>query len=268
MKREVKKGLELLGLDEKEYKIIEALKTGGALRPVDIARKTEVGRTTVNFLLKKLQLRGILVHDKIKNHYEWRINDENQIKNRLEELFRFFNAAPEQGLINIPENVSVEVLKGRNYIWEISKKLVNLGKNKRVYFIQGNKSIIHAVKDFPLSDIDHIQSSYRKNKIILDGIGGESVLELIKNLPLKHLKLYEDRMTVVYLVNDSFVDFDMDIIVVENMAIFVNYGKNLVITIRNEEMCKVLISMMEAMKAVSRKIDFNKFIRELIESKK
>ncbi len=56
MKRDIKKGLEFFGLNEKEYKILELLKAGNSWRPVDIARKTGISRTTINFLLKKFEI--------------------------------------------------------------------------------------------------------------------------------------------------------------------------------------------------------------------
>ena len=49
-----KKDLKILGLEDKEKVIIQTLKDFGQLRPIDLAKKTGVKRTTVNFLLKKL----------------------------------------------------------------------------------------------------------------------------------------------------------------------------------------------------------------------
>ncbi len=268
MKRDIKKGLDFLGIDEKEHRIIEALKAGGSLRPIDIARKTGVGRTTVNFLLKKLQLRGVLVRSKIKNHYEWTIADNVQIKSKIENLYKSFNISPLEGFIHLPEDIGIEIFKGKKRVLEAYENILKIGSNKRIFFIQGNKSVIAALKDLPRTYINYLQEGYRKHKIILDGIVGESTLNYIETLKSEDLKIYENRMVVVYIISDQFIDFDMDILIFEKMVTLINYKKSLVIIIKNEEICKAILSIMETMKAISRKIDFNKFIRELIESKK
>ena len=51
-----KKDLKILDLEDKEIIIIQTLKDFGQLRPTDLAQKTGVKRTTVNFLLIKFSL--------------------------------------------------------------------------------------------------------------------------------------------------------------------------------------------------------------------
>lgn len=266
MKIKIKKGLEFLGLNEKEYKILEVLKTGKSLRPVDIARKTGIGRTTINFLLKKLRSRGILVHDKVKNHFEWLIARNSQVQHRIENFYKFLNLAPLEGTIHLPQDIGIEVFKGREKVLEAYENILKISSNKRVFSIQGNKSVAAALKNLPKSYINYIQKGYREHKIILDGIIGETSLNYIKNLNSKDLKAYENRLVVTYVIDDDFIDFDMDILIFEKTVALVNYEKSLVIIIKNEEICKVIKNMIEAMKVIARKIDFNKLIKELLEA--
>lgn len=268
MKRNIKKSSEFLDLDEKEAKIIEVLKASDALRPIDIARKTKVGRTTVNFLLKKLQKRGILTRNRIKNHYEWTIADSTQIKNKFENLYKFLNISPLEGFIHLPEDIGIEVFKGKKRVLEAYENILKIGSNKRIFFIQGNKSVRDSIKFLPQSYIERIQEWYRKHKVILDGIAGESTLELLKTLKPKELKVYVDRLAVAYIIEDDFINFNMDIIIIGKTIAMLNYEKSLLLVIKNEEICDAILNMMETMKIVAKKIDLNKFIRELIENKK
>jgi len=265
MKREVKKGLKFLGLGQKEYIILEVLKASNSLRPVDIARKTGISRTTVNFLLKKLQSRGILIRNKIKNHYEWLIIENLQIQRRIESLYKFLNITPFKGTIYLPQDIGIEVYKGKKRVLKAYENILKIGTNKRIFSIQGNKSAAAALKDLPKFYINYLQSGYRKHKIILDGIIGESSLNYIKNLKPKDLKIYENRLVVAYVIDDSFMDFDMDILIFEKTVVLVNYEKNLVVIIKNDEIRKVIMNMMEVMKTIARKIDLNKIIKELLE---
>jgi len=267
MKREIKKTLNFLDLDEKEYKIIEAIKTAGSLRPVNIARKTGIKRTTVNFLLKKLQLRGILIKNKVKNHYEWMMSDDSQIKNRIENLYNFLSTTPLEGIINLPKDIGIEIFKGKKGILEVYENILKTASHKRLSLIQGNKSVRMALKDLPKSYITYLQERYRKHKIILDGIVGENTLDYIKVLKPEDLKIYENRLVVTHVINDNFIDFDMDILVSERMVSLINYRKNLAVVIKNEDICEAISKMMESMKVISRKINLNKLIKELIENK-
>lgn len=268
MKRELKRGLEFLDLNEKECKILEVLKAGNSWRPVDIARKTGIGRTTINFLLKKLRNRGILVRDKVKNHFEWLIAGNSQVQHRIENLYKFLNLVPLEGTIHLPQDIGIEVFKGQKRMMEAYENILKIGSNKRAFFIQGNKSVAAALKNLPKSYINYLQKGYRGHKIILDGIIGESSLNYIKNLNAKDLKIYENRSVVAYVIDDSFMNFDMDILIFEKTVALVNYEKSLVVIIENEEICKVIMNMMEAMKAIARKIDLNKIIKELLETSK
>ena len=49
----IKNDLKILGLKNEEKIIIQTFKDFGQLRPIDLANKTGVKRTTINFLLKK-----------------------------------------------------------------------------------------------------------------------------------------------------------------------------------------------------------------------
>ncbi len=207
-----------------------------------------------------------MIRQKVKNHFEWLIAGNLQIQHRIENLYKFLNLAPLEETIYLPHDISIEVFKGKKRIMEAYENILKIGLEKRVFLIQGNRSVAAALKSLPKSFINYIQKGYREHKIILDGIIGESSLNGMKNLNPKDLKVYENRLVVAYVIDDNFIDFDMDILIFEKKVALVNYEKSLVVIIKNEEIYKVIMNMMEAMKTIARKIDLNKIIKELLET--
>lgn len=261
-----KKDLKILGLKDKEKIIIQTLKDFGRLRPTDLAEKTGVKRTTVNFLLPKLLKQGLINKVKIKRHYEWLINDRDKINKLISNLYGYFMTEDITEIINLPPDIGVEVFRGKKNILAAYEKVLEAGYNSRVFAIQGNRSAL-AAKNLEKSYLNNIQNKFREYKIILEGIFGEKSLSYFKDLSLELLKIYENRLVVCYVAPDSLVDFDLDILIFKKMVIMINFEKNLVLIIKNEAIYSVILNLFEALKMVSIKINLNDYIKKLIEVK-
>ncbi|MBU0648518.1 MarR family transcriptional regulator [Patescibacteria group bacterium] len=264
MEKIVKKDLKILGLDEKEELIIQTLKQFGPMRPIDLANKTEVKRTTINFLLKKLLGRGLVDRVRVRGHYEWLINGEKKIQQSIGGLFGYFNVGDAAEMIHMSPDIGVEIFRGKKNILTAYERVLEAGRNNRVFAIQGNKSVM-AAKKLEKSYLSNLQNKFKEHKIILEGILGESVIHYFDDLDVEMLKAYEGRMVVAYFVSDLMVDFDMDIMIFQKIVVLVNFEKSLVLVVKNEEIFKVILKLYEAMKLSSRKIDLNKYIKEIIE---
>lgn len=260
-----KKDLKILGLEDKEAVIIQTLKDFGRLRPVDLAKKTGVNRTTINFLLKKLLTQGLINKVKIKGHYEWLINDD-KIKKLIGNLYSYFNAEDIAETIQLPPDIGVEVFRGKKNILLAYEKVLEAGYNSRVFAIEGNKSVA-ASKELGKSYFINIQNKFREYKIILEGVFGEQALLSFNDLTMELLKIYENRLVVAYVAPDSLMDFDLDILIFKKMVIMINFEKKLVLTIKNQAIYTVIFNLFEALKMVSQKIDLNDYIKKLIDKK-
>lgn len=266
MTKVLNKDLRLLGLNEKEEVIIKTLKEFGTLRPIDITRKTLINRTTVNFLLNKLLVQGLIKKDRIKRHYEWSINNEDYLKNRIDFLYKYFCTSSVEGVVNIPPEIGVEVFKGRKRIIEVYEKVLKAGRNNRVFIIQGNKSI-KAAEKLDKVYFRNIQKKFKINRIIMEGIIGEKSLNFFHLLDLDTLKAYEDRLVVGYITDDKLVDFDMDILIFKKTVMLINFENNTVVVIKNQAIYDAFLHLYEVLKMTSQKIDINEYIRNLIKTK-
>ncbi|MEK7072431.1 MAG: MarR family transcriptional regulator [Patescibacteria group bacterium] len=260
-----KKDLKILGLEDKEKVIIQTLKDFGQLRPIDLAKKTGVKRTTVNFLLKKLLRQGLISKVKIKGHYEWLINND-KIKKLIGNLYSYFNTADIAEIIQLPPDIGVEVSRGKKNILLAYERILEAGYNSRVFAIEGNKSAA-ASQELGKSYFSNIQNKFREYKIILEGVFGEEALLSFNDLSIESLKIYKNRLVIAYVAPNFLMDFDLDILIFKKMVIMINFEKKLVLTIKNQEIYTVILNLFEALKMVSRKIDLNDYIKQLIDKK-
>ncbi|MFA6227731.1 MAG: winged helix-turn-helix domain-containing protein [Patescibacteria group bacterium] len=254
-----------LELQPGEIKIIQALGGEKRLTPTAISRKTEVKRTTVNFLLNKLLERGIIKKTKIGGHFEWRLADENNLAEKINSLYGFFNLTLSRALINLPD-IGVEIFKSQAAVLNAYRQSLKINKNSRVYAIQGNKSV-KAQKSLSYGYLNDIQNQFKQKKIIIEGVAGESSLEYFSDLPLYLLKTYENRLTVMYLVSDGLIDFDMDILILDKEVVLINFEKKIVVKIKNDSIRLALKALYETMKFSARKIDLNHYLKTLIKQK-
>ncbi|MFA5029850.1 MAG: helix-turn-helix domain-containing protein [Patescibacteria group bacterium] len=259
-----KTGLRILGLNKKEFEIVQALKECGPLRPIDLAKTSLVKRTTVNFLLQRLQKRGLVQRIRVRGHYEWLMREEEEIRKLMKGLYLYLGSDDGRETIQLPSEIGVEVIKGKKNIMAAYEKVLTAGYNSRVLAIQGNRSVAASV-NLEKSYLSSIQSEFKKYRIIIEGIIGEDSLGYLENLPADQLEIYTDRMVVCYVVNNAVVDFDMDIIIFKKTVMMINFEKNLVLVVRNENIYEALFNMFEALKLAGRKIDLNAFVKELIE---
>ncbi|MFA5021133.1 MAG: helix-turn-helix domain-containing protein [Patescibacteria group bacterium] len=254
-----------LGLTGEETSIIQALNGEKSLTPTIISRQTGVKRTTVNFLLNKLAERGIIKKIKTGGHFEWLLADENHLAEKINSLYGFFNLTLSSALINLPD-IGVEVFKSQAAIINSYKQSLRINKDSRVYAIQGNKSV-EAQKNFSYAYLNDIQNQFKQKKIIIEGIVGEKSLEYFDNLPLYLLKTYENRLTVVYLIKNELIDFDLDILILNKDVILINYEKKLVVKIKNDSIRLAIKALYDTMKFSARKIDLNEYLKNLIKQK-
>jgi len=255
-----------LELQSEEIKIIQTLSGEKRLTPTVISRQTGVKRTTVNFLLNKLVERGIIKKTKVIGHFEWQLADEHHLAEKINALYGFFNLSLSDALINLPD-IGVEIFKSQAAIENAYRQSLKINKNSRVYAIQGNKSI-KAQKSLSYSYLNNIQNQLKQKKIIIEGIVGEKSLKYFDDLPIYLLRTYENRLVVTYLIRDELIDFDMDILILDKEVILINFGKILVVKIRNDSIRQAVKALYEIMKFTARKIDLNFYLKGLINQKK
>lgn len=262
-----KEAIKLLGLSKKEDKIVAFL-TGILHSTVtDISLETKIPRTTVHFLLNKLAKRDLVEKVAINGHYEWKIFSKTDFSQKLRKLLSDFESKTDiLGGIE-GQGIGVEVYRGKEKIKEIYKNFLKVGSNERIYIVQGNKSAKRALEKIEKEYFFDFHKAFKKKDIIMEGVIGESTLDIFKRLTIKELESHANRLIVTHIVPDQFVDFDIDIIIYGNYVFIINIEEENTVFIKNIFIVHALKSLLAFMQINSKKIDLNAYIKEIIENK-
>jgi len=117
--------------------------------------------------------REIICKTKKGGHFEWMMNNENILNSKIGDLHEYFGSNLALGRIDIPQNIGVEVFKGKKEIISAYEKVLEAGKDNRVYAIQGNKSVLAAMEKIERCYLNDIQNKFKENKIIIDAAASQ-----------------------------------------------------------------------------------------------
>jgi len=259
--------LKILGLSAKEIAIIKRLKQTNSLKVTNLARLTRIPRTSVEFLLKKLNKRGLVEKVKIRNHYEWQKVDDAILATKFRQLINNLDFYSEViGKIE-DKSIIIEVFRSKAKIIEAATKILKFNPAYRVYYIQCAASAKYQMEKFPKQFVLEFHRKLKKSGIIMEVITAESILPYFNSLSKKELQSHLGRPLITYLVPDQFVDFGADIIIHKNLIIILNYDDESVIYIKNKLFASIFANLFELIQSYSKKYDLNEYMRNLMAAK-
>src|SRR3989344_4545239 len=99
--------LSVFGINEKEGKLLGALQGLSHATISEIARVTNIPRTTASFILRKLKRKKLAENIGIENHDEWRISESSELTKKIGRLYGLFGKRISQNTI---DDISIGVL--------------------------------------------------------------------------------------------------------------------------------------------------------------
>lgn len=254
------------GIDNEAAGILAVLR-GGPMRPIEIARESHIGRTTVNYILKQLQARGIISRITVGKHYEWTMIDNRKLNTLIDQLYGFYRVTSATEIISMPEKIGVEVLLGKEGLKLAYRIVLQAQHGERIYQIQGARAT-HSAIIMGEKFLKQAQEEMKQRGIVLEGILGKSALAYTATLPKYLLEDYASRLVVAYVVDDSLINFNIDILLYKKQVIIIDFTKELAIIIKNEQIRDAIFCLYESLKQLSRKIDLNNYFQQVIDKKK
>ena len=102
----------------------------------------------------------------------------------------------------------------------------------------------------------------------MEGINGKFALSLFRELDVPTLKSHLNRMLVMAILPDRYMDFNLDVLVFRETVVFINLDEEIVIFVRNKALVEMFNNFSRYFQDTGDKINLNRYIWEIIEEKK
>ena len=158
------KAIRLLDLSKAELKILKALDTR-ALNVSEISRECKLPRTSLLYILKKLERRTLIAAEHRNNKRIWKA----AVKKALAEL--------QTDSENNPP--AIIIYRGVQAIFEIFDSWSSLLKNSRIAGLQPDRSIRQSLKKNSVDEWLRVNESIKRNGTIVEGIVHEKSIQTI-----------------------------------------------------------------------------------------
>lgn len=265
--------LRILDLTSAEEKSLQGLLEGKTVSVSVLAREIGLPRMTVRACLERLHKRGLVRHEDTGYRSLWRIVGREKLQKRLFEGLTYLDSRlskaelSEQVGIKIAEATEFFAFQGLDNMLKLYTWFFLNHFGERVRGIQPNFSSEMITKKLGAEKMAQINDSVKRNRLTIDAILPESVKEVYRSLTHDPALLFlvAGRTTTVNLVPDSLLQFNADIVLGRNIAIFSDWEKEIVILIRNHEFLKMLSNLYDLLAKVGKSFDQNAFAQSLIE---
>ncbi len=257
----------LLGLTSQELEIFNALKFEKSVLVTKISETSKLPRTTVSFLLKKLKQRGLVEQIKIKQHKEWQLKSNQEISEKLKRLSWKFDETSNVLSDITNENLSLTVFSGYENIKKSYRQMLSAGKNNRVFVIQGNLSAKSSLEKINWNYFVNLHKDFRQKGIVMEGLINNKTFSLYSTFSVSQIKSYLDRLIVLYVIPDEYLDFELDIMFFADKIYFIDVLDEKIIFIKNKRLVKMFKNLFYLAKSFGEKIDLNNYLKDLIKSK-
>ena len=270
----LKENLRAFDLTDAEMQILLALAEPdvGSISVSALSRRADVPRTTVYSALVRLKDRGFVRRVHKGRRTIWKISSSDKIEHVVTEGLEHLGVEADVyeeeivGGIDAVE-IGITVYRGKRQILKAYEQMLKLSKAERVFAIQGNKSAEIMAKNLDKSYLLDFHNTFKRKQIIMEGFNGEYVFKLLKKLSIDELKSHADRMLIGTILEDPFMDFDLDVLVMRDVILLVNIKTETVVMIKNRPIVDMIHKFCLLFQEYGRQINYNREIWKIIEQK-
>ncbi len=258
----------ILGLSKREQKIYSGI-NNAPLTVAEIAREVSLPRMTVHYALIRLLERGVIERIKREGYFLYR---------RVSQEKLFMETLPQRempaGSVTIPitKETGTIIHRGLKNIYTFYEKICRENANKRVRCIQTLVSTKCMIKAYSQKELDCLNEIIGKNKIICDVILEEDFFDPIfekygaKNF-LKSLQVFLGRISITYMLPKNFISFRNDMLLFKNIAVFIDWEKEIVIELHNKEIYNMCSDLFETFKTHARRVEYRDVVQKYLPKK-
>jgi len=275
-----KKPSDLLGLSRAEEKVLFII-ASEKLSVSEISRRSKIPKTTLNYVVRKLENRGLLEYIKKGERKLWMISDAHDLCNRFTALGESFGGRTGEGIttISISRNTRVEIYQGTESLYKLWGKFVSLHKTERLYAIQPDKSfnsaISHIIKKLSFKDLVDMNEKILNSNIIVEALVHERSVESIAKTissfghdPVPFLAGFLNRPADTARLPADFMDVNAEMYMHNDTFTIIHWADTTAVSITNKDVTRFFKEMFESLKYFCEKYDQNERVaRKIAEMK-
>lgn len=259
--------LKLLGLSNKEEKVLLALKDGFST-PLRIMEATNVSRPAVYDIFKKLKKRGLVESRITHGKKHWHMVNDRELADTLYETKKVLLGLHDgsQEVSGVSDGVVV-VHTGKDAVKKVLFDMFRNHKTERLSSFTGISPLEGWLKSMTVDDINETNRIIKKNGLITELIGPSNLIEdAFKASGVEWAKDYEGRTASTVYVDKKYFNHAGQIFAFKDSLYLLALNDQMIIEIRHSDIQKMILSMYAFMKDKGEMIDANRVLRELMES--
>ncbi|MES2470775.1 MAG: helix-turn-helix domain-containing protein [Patescibacteria group bacterium] len=257
---------DLLLLTPNEIEVLHYLQGQKASTPVTLAQASGIPRPTVYITLDKLQKRGLVESRKVGRKKTWiKISTEKLLKDieRLKSTLIADDA--DYRHINLTENTDLAIYQGEKTIIKLFYKLIEKHGKSRLMGIQGDYAGDAWKDTFSVEAINAVNAKIKKVGLITEIITSKDWFERqIKTFGRSWAENFGGRAALVHFIDKKYLDYESQIFIFENQLYLVSMKEKLFIEIKNQQIAKLIISLLKFVEDHSPSVDINKQLESLL----
>lgn len=239
------------GLSTNEKLILDAAKIARNISR--ISRMTRIPRTSLLYMLKKLERRELVKTVEYGKRKFWKTSVRTGGVTHIKSLEKLESNIVTY--IGIPE------------IFRIFEELIEMSSGQRLLALQPDKSVKYALRKVPVKQWLRVSNEIKNNRYVVEGIVHEkSVDTVVREMGnAKANKLFGSfigRLEDYVKIPDEFADVESEIYIFKSSAYVINWNKEIAIGIHDKEMVALLLAMFSCVKELGTRYSQNAKMRE------
>ncbi|MEI6553283.1 MAG: helix-turn-helix domain-containing protein [bacterium] len=272
-----KENAEILGLSKAELSIIDSLESKDSkernMSIVNISRETGIPRTSLYYILPKLERRGFIETKRNNKKIFWRKSSDEDFEKKY---IRTIESVTERKISSnspTPNQDRIKVLYGTEQLSTVFDEITDLPTRTRVFAIQPDLSILDVIKKMPIKKSIAVCDGIKDKHLIMDGMVHEKSIDSIKDslsdkkVIKELLESFGGRSADMAKLPDNFLPTThAETYLYEDKVTLLNWDKEIAVIIKDKDIFQLVKEMFNSTKYLMNRYDQNeKIAKKLVD---
>lgn len=241
----------LLGIGDKEQKLLQVLAQGGVSNTSVVAKEAKIPRVTTLRVLSGLSQRGLVSRRVRGREVLWSALPPPSIEANFMELFA--GSVAVSPATPLSEVGSLTVFRGMEGIMETNRRILDAKIGERFLAIEPN-GIWKYVKQSPQDAWTHLNKLFRQKNILVEMIAEEGFEKYLEETDPEMRRTFLDLIADIRVVPERLLDSATEILIFRDQIFFIDWAHEVAVEIKNPSTMRVMRAMFRVLQDSGRQI--------------